>query len=390
MSQESLLSLASFVSSASTTSTNSNLSGNKRKFEGPPLAELDEYYEYTDATDSVEGVLGCPICYGIFKNPHTHKCGITYCLGCFQKSKNGCPNCRGSSKDIAPNRIVRDLLNALPVKCNNCTTEIRVHEFPVHYNNQCPMKCTNEGCSFVGEGSTALEEHKPQCDSRIVQCPVKILERGCDQLTSSGLKPLAYTCPWRGKRKDYPFHVQECSMHAYLNRENLRAQISRELYTREANLTQAEITNHFQKIGDVPKELLEDPVHNLHKVEHIYWNENRVCIRYRPNQGLSEIHEHIHFADENISTEPLRMAYRLNKHGDIFYIVYNAKSPLNSKLRPFLKPIKDFNTDHEYTEFNKKRNILQIKLAPIRPTVVAGKTEAKSTRLSMQTRAAHT
>src|SRR5258708_2172434 len=63
-------------------------SNNKRKYQDvTPLSSLVDCYTYSPETDEKYPDLVCMVCYSIFKDPYSHKCGATVCSQCFHKAK---------------------------------------------------------------------------------------------------------------------------------------------------------------------------------------------------------------------------------------------------------------------------------------------------------------
>ncbi len=80
----------------------------------------------------------CPICLDVLQDPHTHvTCDSAFCRSCLlQLAEPICPICRWYWDDILPieynkhlpkaSRLIRNMLDELPVKCLRCHT-IRRH-----------------------------------------------------------------------------------------------------------------------------------------------------------------------------------------------------------------------------------------------------------------------
>ncbi|CAF1626627.1 unnamed protein product [Rotaria magnacalcarata] len=83
----------------------------------------------------------CPICLDILEDPHTHTyCDSAFCRSCLlQLADSYCPICRWTWDDTIPiqynidlpkaNRLIRNMLDDLPVKCIYCHTIRRRGQF---------------------------------------------------------------------------------------------------------------------------------------------------------------------------------------------------------------------------------------------------------------------
>ena len=90
---------------------------------------------------SVSPSLICPICLDILQEPHTHiQCDSAFCRSCLlQLSEPYCPICRWTWNDSVPlqynlhlpkaNRLIRNMLDDLLVRCTRCHTVRRRGQF---------------------------------------------------------------------------------------------------------------------------------------------------------------------------------------------------------------------------------------------------------------------
>ena len=135
--------------------------------------EQSVHYAYIDE-GSISKRLKCPVCGSPFLDPVSIRCRHTFCRECIQDRLGvdpSCPECKqNSSVDhlVEPPLLLIDMLNDLLVKCVECQEEgIRRSEFQCHIDEVCP--------------ETA------------VCCPAAAVQ-----------------CPWKGRTKELPLHVESC------------------------------------------------------------------------------------------------------------------------------------------------------------------------------------
>ena len=97
-------------------------------------------YRYVNES-SVSSSLICPICLDVLEEPHTHlTCDSAFCQACLlQLAKPVCPICRDYWGEFSPwqtnqylpktNRLIRNMLDELPVECRQCHTVRRRGQF---------------------------------------------------------------------------------------------------------------------------------------------------------------------------------------------------------------------------------------------------------------------
>ena len=97
-------------------------------------------YVYVDE-HAISSALYCPICLDILQEPHTHvPCDSAFCRSCLlQLAEPHCPICRWTWNETLPleyntylpkaNRLIRNMLDDLRVKCIYCHTIRRRGQF---------------------------------------------------------------------------------------------------------------------------------------------------------------------------------------------------------------------------------------------------------------------
>lgn len=98
--------------------------------------------EYTYVNEHlISSSLICPICFNVLEDPHIHTlCDSAFCRSCLtQLVEPNCPICRHYFDDILPieynrhlpkaNRLIRNMLDELPVECLQCHMVLRRGQF---------------------------------------------------------------------------------------------------------------------------------------------------------------------------------------------------------------------------------------------------------------------
>eukprot|EP00730_Choanoeca_flexa_P016273 TRINITY_DN7656_c0_g1_i2.p1 TRINITY_DN7656_c0_g1~~TRINITY_DN7656_c0_g1_i2.p1 ORF type:complete len:503 (+),score=84.57 TRINITY_DN7656_c0_g1_i2:84-1592(+) len=130
--------------------------------------------------NEVQQLLRCPICYLAMRDavqcPQQH----AFCQSCIDRSMrytSKCPVCKDtlSASQLQPARVIRSLVDSLPVHCPNhefgCTEQVPLEHAMSHEEN-CKfkrMECPNEGCD-VKLLAGALEGHRKECAYEKIQC----------------------------------------------------------------------------------------------------------------------------------------------------------------------------------------------------------------------------
>jgi len=135
---------------------------------------MNTTYEYIDEA-SIDPELICSICQSPFIDPRHAPCGDTFCRECITNwihtQNASCPLCRkplSVNLLIQASRMVRNMLDRLPVICTTCSqTELQRGNFDDHIQKVCPKT--------------------------VVSC------------SSADIK-----CPWRGQRDQLNKHLVDC------------------------------------------------------------------------------------------------------------------------------------------------------------------------------------
>jgi hypothetical protein len=147
--------------------------------------------------------LACCVCTELLREPHVHDtCQNMMCRACIEKlpEPRACPLCVGpillDTNTRPPPLIVRNLMAALPVRCDHCNKECRGNETDKHLADACPRPCPYTGCDPIEYASQAeWSEHVIyECIYKPVACTVASDE----------------DCAWVGPEKDRIDHERTC------------------------------------------------------------------------------------------------------------------------------------------------------------------------------------
>jgi len=103
----------------------------------------------------------CAVCHDVLKEASSLNCGHTFCDGCVKSLRNrrintggiarirkSCPNCRATITSSNPNYVVREIIDALQVRCPNSTE-----------------------CDWTGRVD-GIDQHDSTCLYKIIECDV--------------------------------------------------------------------------------------------------------------------------------------------------------------------------------------------------------------------------
>lgn len=155
---------------------------------------ITEKFEYVNES-SIDPELICTICQSPYQDPRCTPCDHTFCADCIntwvKANSRSCPTCRQTfpSNDLAPaNRIVRNMLDRLLVKCTRCgDTTLRRDQFADHRQKKCPK---NSVCCLSAEVYCPWTGPQDQLESHLSSCIFHQLQDVLEELISenSGLK----------------------------------------------------------------------------------------------------------------------------------------------------------------------------------------------------------
>ena len=123
--------------------------------------------------------LCCAICLHVLRDPHQTDCGHHFCLSCITKAyqqSHACPVCKETYNIFRDQKVARDV-KELQVRCSQ----------------------RNQGCEWVGELGSYINNHRNQCEFVNVSCTQ------CQQLVPKRLieKHQDLFCPLRQSSCDY-------------------------------------------------------------------------------------------------------------------------------------------------------------------------------------------
>jgi len=158
----------------------------------------NEKPNFTYCDENISTEFTCPICHEPFYNPVTHiQCGNTFCKFCVS-SLNTCPLCRENINlsNFISTKLVKNIVDALKVKCPQCNTGIIRGEYDNHIQ-KCPTVC-KLGCGKKIAPIDQSNHEKNDCSHFAVECTGK--ESFCD---------------WKGDRFKLQDHLKECQFQIF-------------------------------------------------------------------------------------------------------------------------------------------------------------------------------
>ena len=140
--------------------------------------EQNEGFDFDFVTTPPDD-LCCAICLHVLQDPHQTDCGHHFCLSCITKAYQQnptCPICKESYTFFRDKKVARDV-KELRVRCSQ----------------------SNQGCEWVGELGSYINNHVNQCEYVNVSCTQ------CQQLVPKRLitKHQDLLCPLREFSCDY-------------------------------------------------------------------------------------------------------------------------------------------------------------------------------------------
>jgi hypothetical protein len=138
----------------------------------------------------------CTLCLMVLRMPQQCKNGHAFCLSCITVALDrvkSCPicSCDLDLRTLAANRLVKDMIDALPAQCSsndipNQTTLVpkcswigSLSSRKKHFDEECghfPIQCSHKFCvEFLHRGTIA--DHQRQCEHRPESCPC--CDRSC-------------------------------------------------------------------------------------------------------------------------------------------------------------------------------------------------------------------
>ena len=116
----------------------------------------------------------CSVCLNVKCEPASGCAeSHSFCQACVENiissGRNAsCPSCRGELRELRPDRIARNAIAQLEIRCAYCDQAHRVEQLQAH-EQQCPRRpvsCGHEGCG-VGCAAVDLAEHELTCPAGI-------------------------------------------------------------------------------------------------------------------------------------------------------------------------------------------------------------------------------
>lgn len=127
----------------------------------------------------------CVICLDIVRDASSLKeCGHTFCNECIksctrQDLDNRCPNCRVDVTGSNPNYALREIIEAMPVKCPEWKSEdISNRKRKRGDDNDDGEDSTDSGCDWKGTVKD-LKDHEKVCRFTLITCKVEGCEHAC-------------------------------------------------------------------------------------------------------------------------------------------------------------------------------------------------------------------
>ncbi len=116
----------------------------------------------------------CSVCLNVKCEPASGCAeSHSFCQACIEdivsSGRNAsCPSCRGELRELRPDRIARNVIAQLDIRCVYCDQVHHVEQLQAH-EEQCPRRpvsCGHEGCG-VDRAAADLAEHEQTCLARI-------------------------------------------------------------------------------------------------------------------------------------------------------------------------------------------------------------------------------
>ena len=134
----------------------------------------------------------CAICHDVLKDASTFKeCGHTFCGDCINTLCIGdtpqCPNCRVAVTGSIPNYSMRDVIDAMKVKCPhwNCDVddggESRNKRQRCENDEDVAHSTSGRGCGWTGV-LRDLKVHEKECGFETITCSVNGCEHICKRM----------------------------------------------------------------------------------------------------------------------------------------------------------------------------------------------------------------
>jgi E3 ubiquitin-protein ligase TRAF7 len=163
----------------------------------------------------------CPLCKGIFRDPHIATCGHSFCRPCLQGKSDLCPLDHNALSMVVKNLAIVDQVGELLIHCRYGTKPIEddADEYEVDPDG-CPM-IIKLGCR---------EDHEKECEYAPVRCPNSskcpvVLKKSLgDHLlvcTHVRCPHHRYNCLFEGTREELKTHLEQCKfegMKGFLSR----------------------------------------------------------------------------------------------------------------------------------------------------------------------------
>ncbi|EJD02897.1 uncharacterized protein FOMMEDRAFT_168016 [Fomitiporia mediterranea MF3/22] len=246
--------------------------------------------------DEVNSNLICCVCHCPFLNPVvTTTCSHTFCRRCIERSLEQQPCCPVDRSpltldDLKPeNLLLRNMVDELIVECplrsSGCRMTCQRQLLDSHLRDACQfvqVPCSEDGCEQTvlrrdlgkhthdcvhrlvnciacGTSVTAseLEAHNDKCveqETQCVACSEKLKRGGLIKHTATCPEVLvacmhsAHGCPWNGRRRCLPEHLQSCSYEAikgfFAVNDTLLSALRDENTVLRQNLNNAETSIH--------------------------------------------------------------------------------------------------------------------------------------------------
>ncbi len=144
----------------------------KSQYEPKQLAT----FSYVDEDSINEEFLCAHICYQPLVDPVVHNmCQHSFCYSCIEKAHWKCPSCRiGTQSDFTrvQVRMILNLLEALPVRCNQCNKQMTRGSFVHHQQNCSPISPIRKKVQNASE-LVACSAHEFGCASIVPRDELK-------------------------------------------------------------------------------------------------------------------------------------------------------------------------------------------------------------------------
>ena len=225
--------------------------------------------------------LRCQICLNLVFDPiKCMNCDQIFCRICLSnvvKKTGSCPNgCQFIPMEL--DRIVKNILDNLEIKCINKDCKERVHysDLVEHYYKckESYYYCTNKGCSFKGK-IVDIEKHYDKCQYKHVQCEY---------------------CHCILRKMDVKPHIQ-----VYCPNVDVICGLCNQTFKRKFYL-EAHYSESNQNVNCLQKQ-----IENL-KSENLKLKEENQKLKYKKNEGLDKGDNNVKVKEEKSKNEDVNLS----------------------------------------------------------------------------------